>query len=76
MTKITDETIWLLVIGVFIVIDAFVTILSIIDKGIFKDRRKILLKKSNADLRKMLSGCKGVSNKNKADMVELILHHT
>ena len=76
MTKITDETIWLLVIGVLIVIDAFQTILSIIDKGIFKDRRKILLKKSNADLRKMLNGFKGVSNKKKADMVELIIQHT
>ena len=76
MTKITDETIWLLLIGVLIVIDAFQTILSIIDKGIFKDRRKILLKKSNADLRKMLSGFKGVSNKKKADMVELIIQHT
>ncbi len=53
MEEITDETIMLLVIGVFMVIGAIQTISSILDRGIFKDRRETLLKKSNAELRKM-----------------------
>ncbi len=75
MEEITDETIMLLVIGVFMVIGAIQTISSILDRGIFKDRRETLLKKSNAELRKMLSG-KRVSNMKKADMVELIIQYT
>ena len=73
MTQQTDCVIVFCFVAVLLVIDAVRTILSISKKGIFIDEREVLLSKTNKELRTMLKGIKNISNKNKSQLVELVL---
>ena len=57
------------------VMESVFTILSIFKKGIMKDRRQILLKMTNKELKNMLTGMKRISNLNKIQLVDLVLEN-
>ena len=73
MERITEETIMSLVVVTLLIIDSFQTLLSLFKKGIFIDRRTLLLKKTNKELKGMLVGAKKISNLKKEQLIDLIL---
>ncbi len=73
MERITEETIMSLVVVALLIIDSFQTLLSLFKKGIFIDRRTLLLKKTNKELKGMLVGVKKISNLKKEQLIDLIL---
>ena len=75
MNRTTQATFEGLVVIALIIFDSVRTLLSIREKGIFKDRRKILLKKTNKELKEMLSGMKKISNLKKEQLVELVIQY-
>ena len=73
MTQTTDEVVYLLIVAVLFVVDAVTTLLSIRTKGIFVDQRKLLLQKTNKELRSMIKGIKRLNSLRKTELVELVL---
>jgi hypothetical protein len=76
MTQTTDEVVYLLIVAVLFVVDAVTTLLSIRTKGIFVDQRKLLLQKTNKELRSMIKGIKRLNSLRKTELVELVLQQT
>ena len=76
MTQTTDEVVYLLIVAVLFVVDAVTTHLSIRTKGIFVDQRKLLLQKTNKELRSMIKGIKRLNSLRKTELVELVLQQT
>ena len=58
-----------------ITFDSVITLLSIFKDGILKNKRDILLEKTNKELKSMLTGVNKVSNLNKNQLVELIMQN-
>ncbi len=75
MNRTTQATFEGLVVIALIIFDSVRTLLSIREKGIFKDRRQVLLKKTNKELKGMLSGMKKISNLKKEQLVELVIQY-
>ena len=75
MNRTTQATFEGLVVIALIIFDSVRTLLSIREKGIFKDRRQVLLKKTNKELKEMLSGMKKISNLKKEQLVELVIQY-
>ena len=75
MNRTTQATFEGLVVIALIILDSVRTLLSIREKGIFKDRRQVLLKKTNKELKEMLSGMKKISNLKKEQLVELVIQY-
>ena len=76
MTQTTDEVVYLLIVAVLFVVDAVTPLLSIRTKGIFVDQRKLLLQKTNKELRSMIKGIKRLNSLRKTELVELVLQQT
>tara|TARA_Y100000589_G_scaffold75736_1_gene69478 strand:- start:259 stop:444 length:186 start_codon:yes stop_codon:yes gene_type:complete len=55
------------------IFDAFSSLLSILEKGIFVDEKMLPMQKTNRELKPMLTGVKSISNPNKKQLVDLIL---
>jgi len=55
------------------IFDAFSTLLSILEKGIFVDQRSLLRQKTNRELKAMLVGVEKNSKLNKKQLLDLIL---
>lgn len=73
MEKETDQAIlFLLLIGI-LVFEALKTLLSILEKGILKDRRECLMKKTNKELRLMLQGFNKISKLKKQELVDMVI---
>ena len=53
--------------------EALQCLFSIFQEGIFIDQRKILMQKTNKELKAMLVGVKRISNLKKSELVELVL---
>ena len=53
--------------------DAFSTLLSFLKKGIFVDRKPLLMQKTNSELRGMLIGIDKISKLNKKQLVDLVI---
>ena len=75
MNRTTQATFEGFVVIALIIFDSVRTLLSIREKGIFKDRRQVLLKKTNKELKGMLSGMKKISNLKKEQLVELVIQY-
>lgn len=73
MNNETDATIMVLILVAILVFDCIKLIFSVLEKGIMKDRRELLMKKTKAELKSMLGGVKGISKFNKPQLVELLL---
>jgi hypothetical protein len=73
MEKKTEQVIVFLIMLFVLVFEALKILLSILEKGIWKDRREILLDKTNQELRSMLVGVDKISRLNKNQLIDLIL---
>jgi len=76
MSKEVDSALMVLVTIILLFVQSVQVLLSIRTKGVFVDRKKILLKKTNKELKSMLNGFKKISQLNKNELVELVLLHT
>ena len=73
MTSITDGVVIFCIAATLIIFDAVLTLLSIFQKGVCINQRDLLMKKTNKELKAMLTGVKRISNLNKKQLVNLIL---
>ena len=76
MSKEVDSALMVLVTIILLFVQSVQVLLSIRTKGVFVDRKKILLKKTNKELKSMLNGFKKISQLNKNELVELVLLNT
>ena len=73
LTTTTDSVMMFCILASMAIFDAFSTLLSILKKGIFVDQKSLLMRKTNRELKAMLTGVKSISNMNKKQLVDLIL---
>ncbi len=73
MNDASEATIMLFVITGLIIVDAVQTLIMILDKGIYKDEREELMKKSVKELRLMLIGVKRTSRLCKEELIEMLV---
>ena len=73
MEKETEQVVIFLIMLFVLVFEALKILLSILEKGIWKDRREILLDKTNQELRSMLVAVDKISRLNKNQLIDLIL---
>ena len=75
LTTITDGVIVFCIAAAITIFQAIQELLTIFQKGIFRDEREILMKRKNKDLRQMLMGTevKGINRLKKDQLVDLIL---
>ena len=73
MNDASEATIMLFVITGLIIVDAVQTLIMILDKGIYKDEREELMKKSVKELRLMLIGVKRTSRLGKEELIEMLV---
>ena len=73
MEKQTESVIMSLIMVSMLVFESLEILLSIPTKGFLKDRRMMLLKKTNKELKNMLVGVKKISNLNKVQLVDLVI---
>ena len=76
MNDVTNGTIWSFILIAIITINAFITLLTMLNKGIFIDRRKQLMSKTNKELKQLLVGVKNISKLRKEELVDLVLEVT
>ena len=76
MSKEVDAALMVLDTIILLLVQSVQVLLSIRTKGVFVDRKKILLKKTNKELKSMLNGFKKISQLNKNQLVEMVLLHT
>jgi len=73
MNDASEATIMLFVITGLIIVDAVQALIMILDKGIYKDEREELMKKSVKELRLMLIGVKRTSRLCKEELIEMLV---
>ena len=73
LTTTADSVMMFCILASMAIFDAFSTLLSILQKGIFVDQRSLLMKKTNRELKEMLVGVEKISKLNKKQLVDLIL---
>ena len=73
MNDASEATIMLFVVVGLIVFDALQALIIILDKGIYKDEREELMKKSVKELRLMLIGVKRTSRLCKEELIEMLV---
>ena len=76
MEKETDEVILCLILVMIVIVNSFTELLSIFHKGVMKDPKTELLKKTNKELRQMLGGKKKISQLNKTQLVDMVLSYS
>ena len=73
LTTTADSVMMFCIIASMAIFDAFLTLLSILKKGIFVDQKSLLRQKTNSELRSMLVGVDKISKLNKTQLVDLVL---
>ena len=73
LTTTADSVMMFCILASMAIFDAFSTLLSILKKGIFVDKRSLLMQKTNRELKAMLVGVEKISKLNKKQLVDLIL---
>ena len=73
LTTNADRVMMFCILASMAIFDAFSTLLSILNKGVFVDEKSLLMKKTNKELKAMLVGVEKISKLNKTQLVELIL---
>jgi len=73
MSNETEATIMVFIMVVILLFDSIKLLFSILEKGIMKDRRELLMVKTKAELKSMLGEVKGISRHTKPQLVELLL---
>tara|TARA_Y100001968_G_scaffold144952_1_gene132381 strand:- start:313 stop:540 length:228 start_codon:yes stop_codon:yes gene_type:complete len=72
MKSITDGMVMSCIAATRIIFDALITLLSILNKGIFVDQKSLLMQKTNKELRALLVGVEKLSKLNKKQLVGLV----
>lgn len=75
MDKATEDTIMIFIVVGTLVFDALKDLLSTLAKGVMKDRRQMLMERTNAELRSMLKGMSKVSRLNKEELIDMVIQH-
>ena len=73
LTATTDAVMMFCILAAMSIFDAVLTLLSIFKKGVCINQRDLLIKKTNKELKAMLTGATRISNLNKKQLVNLIL---
>ncbi len=73
LTTTADEVMIFCILASMTIFDAVLTLLSIFKKGVCIDQRKLLMQKTNKELRSLLGGVKNTSKMNKVQLVDLLL---
>ncbi len=73
MSNETEATIMVFIMVVILLFDSIKLLFSILENGIMKDRRELLMVKTEAELKSMLVEVKGISRYTKPQLVELLL---
>ena len=73
LTTNADRVMMFCILASMAIFDAFSTLLSILKKGIFVDKRSLLMQKTNRELKAMLIGVEKISKLNKSQLVDLVL---
>ena len=73
LTTTADSVMMFCIITSMAIFDALSTLLSILKKGIFVDKKSILMEKTNSELRAMLVGINKISKLNKKQLVDLVI---
>ncbi len=73
LTTNTDRVMMFCILASMAIFDAFSTLLSILNKGIFVDQKPLLMQKTNSELRAMLVGVDKISKLNKKQLVDLLI---
>lgn len=73
MDNSIDSTVVLFIVAALFVFSAVSDLIQIMQTGIMKDKRVLLMKKTKAELKSMLKGEKGISSKNKSELIDLIV---
>ena len=73
MCNETEATIMVFIMVVILLFDSIKLLFSILENGIMKDRRELLMVKTKAELKSMLVEVKGISRYTKPQLVELLL---
>lgn len=73
LITITDGVIVFCIALAITIFEAIQELLTIFQKGIFVNQRDILLKKTNRELKAMLTGMKKLSKLNKKQLVDLVI---
>ena len=76
LSTTADEVVMFCILASMTIFDALLTLLSIFKKGVCIDQRKLLMQKTNKELRSLLVGVKNTSKMNKAQLVNLLLELT
>ena len=71
---IADGAVVFFITVAIIAFEALQDLFSIFRDGIFIDQRKVLMKKTNKELRLMLKGIKGISNYKKDQLIECLMY--
>ena len=73
LTTTADSVMMFCILAANSIFDAVMTLLSFLKKGIFVDKRSVLMQKTNKELRSLLVGVKNTSKMNKIQLVDLLL---
>jgi len=76
MEKEIDEVILCLILVMIVIVDSLTELLSIVQKGVMKDPKTELLKKTNKELRQMLGDQKKISQLNKSQLVDMVISYS
>ena len=75
LTNTADAVMMFCLLAVMTISDAFLTLLSIPKKGVFRNERNFLMQKTNKELKQLLgeTKVKNIGRLRKADLIDLIL---
>ena len=75
LTTTADSVMMFCILAVMTISDAFLTLLSIPKKGVFRNERNFLMQKTNKELKQLLgeTKVKNIGRLRKADLIDLIL---
>jgi len=68
-----DQVVFFFILSAIVIFSACAELLSFFQKGIFINRRELLLSKTNKELRSILVGTKNISKMKKVQLVDLVL---
>ena len=68
-----DQVVFFFILSAIVIFSACAELFSFFQKGIFINRRELLLSKTNKELRSILVGTKNISKMKKVQLVDLVL---
>ena len=76
MEKLTEDPILFIILVSMFVFEALFSMFLVLRRGVLKNRREILMSKTNAELRSMLNGFNKISRLNKKQLVDMVVAYS